>query len=780
MSEESNGRKKSPLPADDYLPCATMRQSKSSADFHSVIRFCALSKGAHLLHPVPSLHPVNTLRASLRRIRLSTLLASINVALLLVAVAGVALVALHLLQQLADQQALARVSQAGVSAQHALSRSGDDLGIAAQVLAERPTLKHDLDSGDSAALAAYLDQYRRSSQFDGCAVLLAGQVLAASGPALPWADIQAQEGAQSVAGGQFLYTQPGKLPLLLGGWAAVPGEAGALVLTADQLDARFAQQISAQVELPVAILSRPAALAATSDPRYALRQRALSNNRAIVAYLSTAAVYLDIEPIRVPSGEAVGVLETTLPATDTANTLRQFTETLIVLAVCVIALAAAISFFIGRRLGRPLRTLTIAAARIGGGDLATPVRSAPSAEIGTLAATLEEMRARLLRLTGDLRRQQAEAEAILTGIVEGVFTVDRERRIRYLNPQAAALLGVAPEQASGAIGRFCGDVLNPQRRDGVRPCEEHCPIVHARFRGATQATEHLTLANGQRRTIVITSAAPAEEQQVQVMRDESAIETTRRLRDTVLANISHEFKTPLAAQQASIELLLEQLPQLSLEQASDLVLALQRGTLRLTQLIDNLLESVRIESGKDTIRRQPVALDEVIEEALDMTRPLMRLRSQEAIISLPYPLPLVRGDAPRLTQVFVNLLANANKFAPAGSTISLGGMVDERQVTLWVEDEGPGLPQGAGAALFARFERFARATGEEPEQSGMGLGLWIAKSIIERHGGQIAAERQGTGTRLCVTLPVSQAIEVVEMVEVVEAEERVGNEDTGR
>src|SRR5579883_178344 len=141
----------------------------------------------------------------------------------------------------------------------------------------------------------------------------------------------------------------------------------------------------------------------------------------------------------------------------------------------------------------------------------------------------------------------------------------------------------------------------------------------------------------------------------------------------------------------------------------------------------------------------------------------MRLRSQEAIISLPYPLPLVRGDAPRLTQVFVNLLANANKFAPAGSTISLGGM----------EDEGPGLPQGAGAALFARFERFARATGEEPEQSGMGLGLWIAKSIIERHGGQIAAERQGTGTRLCVTLPVSQAIEVVEMVEVVEAEERV-------
>jgi signal transduction histidine kinase len=430
---------------------------------------------------------------------------------------------------------------------------------------------------------------------------------------------------------------------------------------------------------------------------------------------------------------------------------------LIAVAIGVILLAAAISVFIGQRLGRPLRTLTITAARIGSGDLTTPVHPAPSTEIGQLAATLEEMRARLLRLTGDRRRQQAEAEAILTGIVEGVFTVDRERRIRYINPQAAALLNLPPELSTGVIGRFCGDVLNPHRRNGVRPCEDRCPIVHARFRGATQVTEHLTLANGQRGTVVINSAPPVDGQQVQVMRDESAAEATRRLRDTVLANISHEFKTPLAAQQASIELLLQQLPQLSVEQASELVVSLQRGTLRLTQLIDNLLESVRIESGSADIRRQQVALDEVIEDALEMTRPLLRLREQEASVDLPYPLPQIWGDAPRLTQVFVNLLANANKFAPAGSTITIGGAVKEQQVTLWVEDEGPGPPPQAGVALF---ERFARAAGEEPEQSGMGLGLWIAKSLVERHGGQIAAQRQTNSTRMCVALPVIGAEEL--------------------
>jgi K+-sensing histidine kinase KdpD len=249
---------------------------------------------------------------------------------------------------------------------------------------------------------------------------------------------------------------------------------------------------------------------------------------------------------------------------------------------------------------------------------------------------------------------------------------------------------------------------------------------------------------------MITSAPPDEEQQIQVARDETEIEATRRLRDAVLANISHEFKTPLSAQLASIELLLDRLPELTTDQIGQLVLSLQRGTLRLTQLIDNLLESVRIEVGQDSIRRHPVLLDEVVEEALELTRPLIDLRGQEAAIELPYPLPAVMGDATRLTQVFVNLLANANKFAPADSTIRIGGAVQEATVTLWVEDQGPGLPPLADQSLF---DRFVRAPLEEPEQSGMGLGLWIVKSIVERHGGRVEAQSNGAGTRMCVMLP---------------------------
>src|SRR5579883_1171036 len=105
------------------------------------------------------------------------------------------------------------------------------------------------------------------------------------------------------------------------------------------------------------------------------------------------------------------------------------------------------------------------------------------------------------------------------------------------------------------------------------------------------------------RTTLITSSGPVEGLQVQVIRDETELEAVRRARDSVLANISHEFRTPLAAQLATIELLRERLTESNAEHAP-LVRSLERGTLRLTRLIDNLLESVRIESGQLAIRRQ--------------------------------------------------------------------------------------------------------------------------------------------------------------------------------
>jgi len=234
------------------------------------------------------------------------------------------------------------------------------------------------------------------------------------------------------------------------------------------------------------------------------------------------------------------------------------------------------------------------------------------------------------------------------------------------------------------------------------------------------------------------------------VRDETDVEAARRLRDAVLANVSHEFRTPLSAQLASIELLRDRIPELSEIEISTLLRSIERGTLRLTRLVDNLLESLRIEAGRDSIRRHPVALDAVVEEAVELTASLIEQKGQRLRIDLPYPIPEVVGDSPRLTQVFVNLLANANKFAEAESSIGVGGEVSANEVAIWVEDEGPGFPEAIGDRLF---ERYTRAPGEEPEEGGMGLGLWIVNSIVTRHGGTVEARNTGSGARVTVRLP---------------------------
>jgi signal transduction histidine kinase len=672
----------------------------------------------------------------MRRLRLGTLLIGLNTGLVLLAVVCLSVAAVRLLGRLADEQALARVGLAGRNALQAVERSAGDVATSAHLLGERPTVGRLLAARDTAGLAAFLDRFRATSRLSGCAVLVQGRVVAASGAPLPWpgllhAGVPSAPSLVRGPSGELIFTAASPLVFFPGGTA----------VTALRIDDGFLRQVSRQVGLPVSLV--PAG--EEEGPR---------ESKSAGAYLSTL-------PLADPGRPAAPVasLETSLPRRAVAASLEQLERALFFAALLVAALASLSGLVISRRLAGPVQSLTSAAARIGRGDLATPIPRVSGAELGALASTMEETRRRLLRLTSELRRRQAEGEAILTGIVEGVLSVDRDRRIRYLNPQAAALLGVRPEEA---LGRFCGDVLQPVAADGVRPCEEHCPILHARFRGATRATERLRRPDGTQRVVVITSAAPAEDQQFLVISDETEADAARRLRDAVLANISHEFKTPLAAQRASIELLRDRLLEAAEPAAGDgeaqaLVLSLERGGLRLTQLIDNLLESVRIEAGQTSLRSRPVALDEVVEEAAEMTRPLLAQRGQSLEVDLPYPLPAVQGDAPRLTQVFVNLLANANKFAPDGSTVRIGGAVEEGAVCLWVEDEGPGMPEGGGGpggagSLFERFVRAPRRE-EEPEQSGMGLGLWIVQSIVERHGGTVEARREGAGTRIRVTLP---------------------------
>jgi signal transduction histidine kinase len=155
------------------------------------------------------------------------------------------------------------------------------------------------------------------------------------------------------------------------------------------------------------------------------------------------------------------------------------------------------------------------------------------------------------------------------------------------------------------------------------------------------------------------------------------------------------------------------------------------------------------------VRRQSIVLADVVDDARVLVESLLRQRRQPLETAVADDLEL-QGDATRLTQVFVNLIANASKFAPEGTAIRVGARKDGNRVEAWVEDSGPGLPEG-GEDIF---ERFTRGGAQEPEPGGLGLGLWISRSIIERHGGAIRAERTATGhTRFSFTLPMDAGTE---------------------
>ena len=691
---------------------------------------------------------IDRLQLDTSRAPLGVWIALINVAIVILVVGGISISAIGSLRDLANQQGSARVQLAGAMAREDLRRYGEDALTQAKSVADRQTLQRMMADARSASLGLYLRRSCNSDTIVACAVFEGGQLVAQAGVSLPWDEIAASAAEQ---GERFLAAPTVGRYAVIGASAQIGGATGRRLFVARLLDDRMAQVLSERVGMPIRLINYHMFVEDKRvDDFTRLHSAGLSDGRSAVARIDDLDLYAASFPVFASTGEAIALLEARLPSAEIDASVGSLVRRLIVTAIVLAALAVLAGVILGQQVTGPLGTLSDAVEKLGHGDFSTSIQLGGTQEVGKLAHTIETMRDNLVQLTGELRRREAEAQAVLGGIVEGVYAVDKSRVIRYLNPQAARLLGV---QAHEAIGRFCGDVLKPCTENGVRPCETRCPILRARLEGNAQATEQLNLNNGARTTI-ITSAAPVDDLQVQVIRDETELEGVRRARDSVLVNISHEFRTPLAAQLASIELLREGIDSMSREQQKELVFSLERGTLRLTRLIDNLLESVRIESGQLGIRHQNVSLEEVIEDSDALIGALLKQRRQRLELEFAEDLPRVDGDGPRLTQVFVNLLANASKFAPEDSVVRVGASHQGDTVTAWVEDEGSGAPELETGSIF---ERFSRGAGEEPEPGGLGLGLWIVKSIIERHGGTIAARRTPAGkTRFEVQLRVAR------------------------
>jgi two-component system, OmpR family, sensor histidine kinase KdpD len=223
---------------------------------------------------------------------------------------------------------------------------------------------------------------------------------------------------------------------------------------------------------------------------------------------------------------------------------------------------------------------------------------------------------------------------------------------------------------------------------------------------------------------------------------------SERLRNSLLAALSHDLRTPLTVLMGLAESLARSTPKLSSEQLES-AQAIQDEAHRMSTLVSNLLDMARIESGEVTLNLQWQPFEEVVGAALDAARGMLQRHS--VVVQVPRDLPLVKFDAVLIERVLVNLFENVSKYTPPGSTVTLSAQVAGDELSVSVADDGPGLPAGQEEAVFQKFTRGER----ESSTPGVGLGLAICRAIIESHQGKItAAARAGGGAIFTFTLPL--------------------------
>ncbi|MCV2423056.1 DUF4118 domain-containing protein [Paucibacter sp. DJ2R-2] len=228
-----------------------------------------------------------------------------------------------------------------------------------------------------------------------------------------------------------------------------------------------------------------------------------------------------------------------------------------------------------------------------------------------------------------------------------------------------------------------------------------------------------------------------------------------RLRNSLLSALSHDLRTPLAGLYGLAQTL-DRTPELP-PQARELSAALQQQAQRISAMVNNLLDMARLQSGAVRLNRQWQPIEEVVGTALQSLQPA--LSSHQLQLQIPPGLPLLHLDAALMERVLGNLLENALKYTPSGSTLSISAELAPAagQLKLRVSDNGPGLPPGREEQLFAKFSRGER----ESSTPGVGLGLAICRAIVQAHGGEIHAEnRPEGGACFVISLPLGEPPEL--------------------
>jgi PAS domain S-box-containing protein len=371
------------------------------------------------------------------------------------------------------------------------------------------------------------------------------------------------------------------------------------------------------------------------------------------------------------------------------------------------------------------------------------------------AALRRGLQRRVREQTSDLRRLARQTEVLLTSVGDGIYGVDHEGRVTFVNPSGAAALGY---RADDLLGRQAHESFHAPDVDGLPFPWRGCYVAEAIRSGDVAIGEEdlYVRADGETFPVEITASPVVEDDELRgavvVFRDVTQRREVDRMKNEFLSVVSHELRTPLTAIRGSLGLLAGgKLGELTPRAEAMVTMAL-RSTERLTRLINDLLDIERIESGTRPLELAALDARQLVAGAV---RQLEGLAAAEGVRLEVGPCNgRVLADEDRIMQTLTNLLGNAVKFSERGDVVVADAWPTDGHVLFRVRDEGRGIPADKLESIFTRFEQVDSS--DARQKGGTGLGLAISRTIVERLGGRIWAESElGVGTTLQFTLPTA-------------------------
>ncbi len=448
------------------------------------------------------------------------------------------------------------------------------------------------------------------------------------------------------------------------------------------------------------------------------------------------------------------VIRLALPLSQIDLSLVELRQRLLLATLLALLIGALVSFAFARMFAARVQRLQRFSQRIAEGDFRPLLREGPRDELSDLADSLNLTAARMDREIRMLSGERNRSSAILRSMVEGVAVIDAEERLVFYNRAFSEILSV---DAAGAEGRPLIEVVRNS---------ELLSLIRRALRGDEGLQTDITMGITQTQSFSIT-AAPVKALDVSasgqvpegkpsgavvVLHDVTELRRLERVRQDFVANVSHEFKTPLTAIQGFAETLLAGALD-DPENNRRFLEIIRNHATRLARLTNDLLKLARIEAGKLELEFSSVGLLELIEACTETT--LLKANRKEITLEITVPpqLPAVRGDAALLRDVLQNLLDNAIQYTPARGHISVAASATAREAVITVSDTGIGIPLADSERIFERFYRVDAARSREA--GGTGLGLSIAKHIVEAHGGKLWVESTvGQGSKFSFSLPL--------------------------